>query len=66
MVIVKKAVIPSAPLSFLAKELFVAHLNADPIHRAVVGLRADDAHFPEGVSSEFLVDGLDLVIRIGI
>ncbi|BAW56546.1 hypothetical protein HPF55_0955, partial [Helicobacter pylori] len=27
MVVIKKAVIPSAPPSFLAKELFVAHLN---------------------------------------
>ncbi|BAW73980.1 uncharacterized protein HPMKF8_1199 [Helicobacter pylori] len=64
MVVIKKAVIPSAPFSFLPKELFVTHLNTDPIHRTVVGLRADDAHFPKGVTPEFLVDGLDLVISV--
>ncbi len=50
MVVIKEAVIPSAPFPFLAKELFVTHLNADPIHRAVVGLRTDDAQFPKGVT----------------
>ncbi len=66
MVVVKKAVIPSAPPSFLAKALFVAHLNADPIHRAGVGLRADEARFPKGVTPSFLVDGLELVVRVRI
>ncbi len=64
MVVIKKAVIPSAPFSFLAKELFVAHLNTDPIHGTIVGLRTDDAHFPKGVTPEFLVDGLDLVVSV--
>ncbi len=64
MVVIKKAVVSCAPFSFLAKELLVAHLNTDPIHGTVVGLRTDDAHFPKGVTPEFLVNRLDLVVRI--